>query len=104
MKSGVVCSIIGCLLLAGCTESPTAKRDRFLKAGEKLLEQHEYARAGIQFRNAVQSAPRDPEGYYQMAIASLGTGDLRGAVLLLNKASELDPKHLGSKIMLAELM
>jgi len=102
--SGVLSSVLAFLLLAGCSTSPSVKRDKFLAAGKKLLEQHEYMRAGLQFRGAIQVAPREPEAYYQLGLASLGIGDVRAAVASFKKANELDPKHVGAQLKLAELM
>jgi tetratricopeptide (TPR) repeat protein len=97
---------VALLFAAGsaCTrETPQAKRDRFLTLGKKQLEKHDYAGATLQFRNAAQAMPKDPEAYYQLGLTSLGQGDLRSAVIFLRQASSLDPKHAGAQLKIAEL-
>src|SRR5689334_11191756 len=96
---GIVSFRMGLSLLAGCSSSQT-KRDHFLKKGKEYLEQHEYARAGLELRNASRAMPRDPEPYYQMALAELGLGELRSAVVLLKKTLELNREHAGAQVKL----
>lgn len=92
------------LTLIGCSATPQTKHDRFLASGKKLLEQHDYARAVLQFKNAAQAMPKDPEPYYLTGLALLGTGDLSHAALAFKQALELDPKHIGAQLKLADLM
>ena len=72
--------------------------------GKRLLEKKDPARAILQFRNAAQATPRDPEVYYQFALASLAVGDIRQGVIALRKALELNPKHAAAQLALAGLM
>ena len=77
---------------------------KFLAEGEKQLEKKDYPRAILQFRNAVQAKPKEAEPYYQLGLAYLASGDLRKAVGYLKKTIELNPKHTGAQLRLAELM
>ena len=43
------------------------------------MAKKDYARAALQFHNAVQVAPRDPEAYYQLGLACLACGNLTQA-------------------------
>jgi tetratricopeptide (TPR) repeat protein len=72
--------------------------------GKKLLERKDPTRAILQFRNAAQATPRDPEVYYQLGLASLAAGDIRQGVFALRKALELNPKHAAAQFRLAALM
>jgi tetratricopeptide (TPR) repeat protein len=92
------------LTFSGCMRSPEAKSARYMDAGKKLLEKNDAARAILQFQSAAQATPRNPEVYYQLALAYLGAGDLRGGVAGLRKALELNPKHVGAGLRLAQLM
>lgn len=93
------------LVLGGCSgRSPQARHDRFLADGKKMLERQDYARAVLQFKNAAQLMPGDAEAYYQLGLATLRLQDLRGALVLFQKANQLDPKHIGAQLKIAELM
>jgi tetratricopeptide (TPR) repeat protein len=85
---------------------PASREARFLKRGKALMDKKDYARARIEFHNAIQAMPKDAEPYYQLAVASLGqsTADLRGPVDLLRKAIELNPKYSAAQVKLATLM
>ena len=58
----------------------------------------------LEFRSAVQAAPKDAEPYYQLGLAYLGTSNLAGAVAALREATKLNPKHSGAQLKLSELM
>lgn len=72
--------------------------------GKKLLEKKDAPRAILQFRNAVQANPKDPEAYYQLALACLTAGDVRQGVVALRKTLDLNPKHAGAELHIAQLM
>ncbi|MGA2723319.1 MAG: tetratricopeptide repeat protein [Bryobacteraceae bacterium] len=94
---------IAILTLSGCA-NPAEKEAKFLESGKRMLARQDYQRAVIQFRNAVQAMPRDPEAFYQLALAYLGHGSYVEAVQALRQASSLDPKHVPTQLKLAELM
>ena len=96
-------AIIAVLLLSGCA-NPAEKRAKFVETGKRFLDKKDYPRATLQFRNAIQVAPKDAEAHYELALAYLGMGATQQAVGELNKAAELDPKHLPTQLKLAELM
>src|ERR1700682_3556801 len=78
------------LTFSGCMQSPEARSARYMEAGKKLLQKNDAARAILQFRSAAQATPRNPEAYYQLGVALLGTGDLRNGVASLRKALDLN--------------
>jgi len=100
----VLCIGVAVLAYSGCARSPQSKRDRYIAAGKKLLEKKDYESALLEFKNATQVMPKDAESHYQMGLASLGMGDFNRAVVLLRKAIELEPKHIGARVRLAALM
>src|SRR5262245_39663763 len=89
---------------AGCGRSPQATRDRHLERGKRFLAAKEYSRAMLEFRNAAQAMPKDAEIYYQIGMTALESGDLRVAVASFRKALEIDPKHMGAQLRLAQFM
>src|ERR1017187_7176667 len=89
---------------AGCMRSPEAKSAAYIEAGKRLLEKKDPVRAILQFRNAAQATPRNPEAHYQISLAYLASGDLRHGVASLRKTLELNPKHTAAQLRLAQLM
>jgi Tfp pilus assembly protein PilF len=85
-----VLSIFDTLLFTACAtgNSPRKSIDR----GNSYFEKRDYARVILEYRNAIQTKPHDPEAHYRMSLAVLETGDVKPAVVLLRKALSLDPK------------
>jgi tetratricopeptide (TPR) repeat protein len=92
-------------VVGGCSRtSPQGRHDRFMAAGRKRLDKRDYARAALEFKNAARIMPQDAEAQYELGLAALGLQDLRGAMVLFQKTRELDPKHVGAQLKLAELL
>jgi tetratricopeptide (TPR) repeat protein len=75
-----------------------------MDAGKKLLQNKDAEHAILQFRNAAQATPKNPEIYYQLAVAYLTVGDAREGIRALRKTIELNPKHSLAQIRLSQLM
>lgn len=75
-----------------------------MEKGKKEFQKKNYAIAILHFKNAMQAQPRDAEPYYQLGLAYLASKDLNTAVSYFRKATELNPKHTGAQLKLAELM
>jgi tetratricopeptide (TPR) repeat protein len=90
-------------LFAGCNLSPEARRDRFVNKGKQLLQKQDYARALLEFRNAVKAVPEDAEAYYQMGLAFSGQGDLEKAFMAYKQALSIRPKHAGAQLRIAQI-
>ena len=99
-----VCFGIILLTGGGCSRSPEARRDRFLKKGKEALAKHDYSRAIVEFKNAAQAMPKDAEPYYEIGVASLDSGDVRTAILAFKKALDVNPKHTGAQLRMAQIM
>lgn len=91
------------LVLFGCARSPQYREGQFLQRGKTFLAKQDYARAILEFRNAIRVAPSDAKPYYQLGLAYLDSRDLGDAFNAFTKAKELDPHHAGAQIKLAEL-
>lgn len=94
----------GYLILFACASSPQAKEAKYLQRGKELLEKKEYARAVLEFKSASAVAPGDAEPAYETGVAYLGMGRLTNAAQYLLGATQLNPKHTGAQLKLAELM
>lgn len=98
----LVCALV--LGLAGCTSSPQEKEAKYLKKGQALMEQKDYPRAVLEFKNAVKEMPKDAEAYYQLSLAYLAMSNPQAAVNQLRKATELNPNHQQAQLKLAGMM
>lgn len=92
------------MCLSGCFLSPQRKESRFLALGKEQYAKKDYARAILEFRNAVRVAPSDAEAYYQLGLAYAAVNDAKSAVDCLGKATKLNPKHVEAQLKLAAIL
>ena len=92
------------ILAVGCDRSPQSKEAQYLKRGAALIGKKDYGRAALEFRNAIKAMPKDSEPYYQLGLTYLATGSAANGIAALRHATELNPKHAGAQLKLAELM
>jgi tetratricopeptide (TPR) repeat protein len=104
VRVAVALAVIAVLGATACKRSPQAKETAFLETGKKYFEKKDYARATLEFKNAIQVMPKDPEPYYQLGLVCLEAGDVKTAVMALRRVTELNPKHAGAQLRLAQLM
>jgi len=67
------------------------------------MAKQDYARAILEFRNAANLNPKDPEPCYWLALAYLDSGDYRDGIASLLHTIELDSRHAGAQLKIAEL-
>jgi len=97
-------ALLTALMLAGCSRSPRADERWHLAAGKTFFDKKDYARAALEFKNAIQAAPADAEPYYRLALVFIATDNAQAAIYSLRKATELDPKHKEAQLQFAQLM
>ena len=98
---GIVLAVV---MTGGCSRSPQAIEAKYLEKGRAEFQKKNYAVAIINFKNAMQAQPRDAEPYYQLGLSYLALNDFNGAGSFFMKATEVNPKHTGAQLKLAELM
>jgi putative PEP-CTERM system TPR-repeat lipoprotein len=106
MKQGRIQAVVVILLLAivgACNRTPEARRDAFLARGKEAFAKANYPRAIVEFRNAAQAMPKDPEPYYQLGLGFLALQDYRSALVSFRKALEINPDHLQSQLKIAQM-
>src|SRR5689334_15819890 len=81
----LICAILLSYALAGCSRDTAEK---FIASGKTQFAQS-YRAAIIQFKNAVQKAPGNPESRYLLGVSLLETGDATSAEIELRKAASL---------------
>jgi tetratricopeptide (TPR) repeat protein len=92
------------VFLVSCSKSPKDQEAKSLASGTAHLREKDYGRAILDFRNAIQSMPEDAEPFYQLGLAYLANGDVQSAYACFHKATELNPKHEGAQVKMAEIM
>jgi len=107
IKTGVVfvplLVILACAS-AACHTSPQAKEAVYLKRAKEFLDKKDFGRALLELRNAQQAMPNDAEPYFQTGVAQLSLQAIPQAFNAFRKAVELNPKHTGAQLKIAELM
>jgi predicted Zn-dependent protease len=93
----VACALV---LLVGCGRSAAD----FVQRGNGLSDQGKFEDAALQYRNAVKKDPKLGEAYYRLALAEIRLGQMREAHESLRQATQLMPKHLDSRVQLADLL
>jgi tetratricopeptide (TPR) repeat protein len=82
-------------------------KKHYLESGNKYFDKGRYKEASIQYRNALKRDPKYGPAYYKLALVSLKTGDIGGAVSSLRRAVELipvdQPDHWDSVVKLTEI-
>jgi len=101
-KELLISLLLAVLSLSGC-RTPEEQRQRHLAKGKQFLQDRDYGRAIIEFKNAAGSGAADPEVYYQLGMAYMGTKDFRSAVAAFRKTLELDPKHVQAQLRIAQM-
>jgi len=89
---------------SGCLRSPEARSASYMEAGKKLLREKNPESAVLQFRNAAQATPADPQTYYELGIALIELKDFRPALDAFRKVLELSPKDIGARLKIAQMM
>ena len=99
----VLVAVLGFASSNGCSK-PAEQTAKYMKNGQDYMEKKDYSRAALEFLNAAKNAPKDAEPQYQLALACIQLQDWRKAAQALQKAIDLNPRHTGAQLKLAELM
>jgi tetratricopeptide (TPR) repeat protein len=91
-------------VLVDCSRDAATQEANFMKRGKALLARKDYSRAILEFSNAAKAKPTDAEPHYQMGLANLAANHIPQAVASFRGATQLNPKHTGALLKLAELM
>ncbi len=78
--------------LMGCGDD-SAKMAQHLTRAQAFLEEEEFGKAIIEFRNVLQLAPKDAEAHYGLAKAYFGANKLPDGYWWLSETVRLDPRN-----------
>ncbi len=97
--SALLVSALVMLAAAGCTKE--ARKEHYIGLANKDFEAGLYDRAEIEYRDALQRVPFDPEAIRQLAILYYNSGRMLESVAYLRKGVELEPKNVDLQAKLA---
>ena len=89
--------------LAGCS-SPEQRAAAHYQRGIELLEDAEYEKATLEFKNAVKLKEDHAEAWYGLARVAEQQAQWQNYGALLTKVIELAPKHVDAHVRLAKLL
>ncbi|MEM0968376.1 MAG: tetratricopeptide repeat protein, partial [Verrucomicrobiota bacterium] len=78
------------------------RAESYLAAGRVALNHYDYARAAKEFRQGIRQDPEHPELRFALAQA-LWPGDRTAAITALQRAVEMNKRHVGAMLLLAEV-
>src|SRR5215469_9124128 len=90
------------LVMAGCGGAES-RRLSHIERGREYLAHQDFAKASVEFRNAVQIAPRDPTARLLAGLAAEKLGRWREAAGLYQSAVELAPENVEARVDLGRL-
>ena len=90
------------MLVAGC-DTPEEKAQSHYERGAKLLEEKNFVKAGLEFRNALQIDRKLVPAWYGLAQVEEKKQNWTDATKMLRNVVELDPKHLQATKRLASI-
>ena len=87
-----------------CNRDPNAAKRRYLERGDRYAAAGKYSEAVLEYRNAVQQAPRAGEARTKLADALVRTGNLPGALGEYIRAADLLPEDLSLQVKAGNLL
>ena len=88
--------------LAGCGGAQSRKM-HFLERGRDYVVHEKYDKARVEFRNALQIAPNDPEVRYQSGLVAEKVGAVMEAAQFYQGTIDVQPDHVAARAHLGRL-
>jgi tetratricopeptide (TPR) repeat protein len=85
------------LLSSSCSLSNDEQLAQHVSRGNQYVEQHKFAEAVIEYKNAARAAPNDVSVHWKLAQTALKTKDFQTAIPALQRTIALDPTHYEAK-------
>ncbi|WP_340148671.1 tetratricopeptide repeat protein [uncultured Sneathiella sp.] len=89
--------------VAAC-DTPEEKAQAHYEAGMAFVAEENFAKAGVEFRNALQINENFADGWYGLALVEENDGNWRKYAGNILKAIEVDPKHFKAQIRYGKIM
>ena len=100
--AAVTVLVLALALLAGCTGAE-ARRESYIKRGQEYSAKGDYARAMVEFRNAMQVMPKDPQARVLAGETLESLGQDRDAAGFFQSVIESNPDNVRARVDLAEM-
>jgi tetratricopeptide (TPR) repeat protein len=88
------------LVVSACGDA-NDREAKYIKRGIALFEKGDYEKARLEFKNAGQIKPTDPEVRYRMGLIDEAQGELRNAFVSFSRAVEQDAHYYPALLKLA---
>ena len=98
-----ICSAMALSMFLVACDSQEERAERHYQSAIKLLEDGDFERALVEFRNVFELDPRHPDARLVLASYYEEAGRRRLAFRHFQAAAEIDPEHAETRIKLAEL-
>jgi len=89
--------------IAACS-SPEERAQSYYERGMELLKKQDYAKAGIEFKNALQNKDDMVLAWLGLAKAEEHKQNWTHVAQILHKVADLDPKNIDARVRLARLV
>ena len=100
--AAVTILILGVVALAGCSGAE-GRRESYIKRGQDYFAQGDYPRASIEFRNAMQVMPKDPQARILQGETLQRLGRFRDAAGFYQSVIESNPDNVQAHADLGQL-
>tara|TARA_R100000005_G_C5004139_1_gene213185 strand:- start:9220 stop:11655 length:2436 start_codon:yes stop_codon:yes gene_type:complete len=101
--AGAVALVIILLTLSAC-DTPEEKAQAHFEAGMAFVEEGNFVKAGIEFRNALQLNENFADGWYGLALVEEHEGNFRKYAGDILKVIEINPRHLPAQVRYGKIM
>lgn len=92
-----------CLIgVQACNSSPEDAQ-KYIESGEKYFADNNFAKARLEYKNALQLDNKRSDAYYHLALMDEKDKNWKGMFGNLSQVVRLDPKHVDARLKLAQV-
>jgi tetratricopeptide (TPR) repeat protein len=102
-RAVLAAALVLALLTVSACSSDEEQYASFMAQGEGYADEEKWDEAVIEFRNALQIDPNNPEAHHALAKAYLQSGQIREAYWELHETGRLDPTNVEALLAYGEL-
>lgn len=102
LRIAVIAALLVIANLSGCGGAEDRKA-KYLARGQTYLDQKNYDKARVEFKNVVQIDPKDAIGNFKLGLVEEGLQNYRKAFAYYSKSLELDPNLLEAQLKLVKI-
>lgn len=96
-------AILVLFLLCACS-GPEQRKVKFFAKGKALFDAEKYAKAALEFKNAVQIDPKYSDALYMLGLTELRQGNIGKAFAAFSRGAELAPADARIQVQLGRLL